>query len=155
MLAENKLFATLDPTTRRLRFPAEKEIIMADTVGFIRNLPKELMDAFRATLEELEAADLLLHVADASHPDLLQQISAVETILAEMELDRMPRLMILNKWDQLEAPARAELADAFPHALTISAKNGEGCKALLEELELLLLRHPASMVATDAPTVLN
>ena len=155
VLAENKLFATLDPTTRRLRFPAEKEIIMADTVGFIRNLPKELMDAFRATLEELEAADLLLHVADASHPDLLQQISAVETILAEMELDRMPRLMILNKWDQLEAPARAELADAFPDALTISAKNGEGCKALLEELELLLLRHPASMVATDAPTVLN
>ena len=155
VLAENKLFATLDPTTRRLRFPAEKEIIMADTVGFIRNLPKELMDAFRATLEELEAADLLLHVADASHPDLLQQISAVETILAEMELDRMPRLMILNKWDQLEAPARAELADAFPNALTISAKNGEGCKALLEELELLLLRHPASMIATDAPTVLN
>ena len=155
VLTENKLFATLDPTTRRLRFPAEKEIIMADTVGFIRNLPKELMDAFRATLEELEAADLLLHVADASHPDLLQQISAVETILAEMELDRMPRLMILNKWDQLEAPARAELADAFPHALTISAKNGEGCKALLEELELLLLRHPASMIATDAPTVLN
>lgn len=155
VLAENKLFATLDPTTRRLRFPAEKEIIMADTVGFIRNLPKELMDAFRATLEELEAADLLLHVADASHPDLLQQMSAVETILAEMELDRMPRLMILNKWDQLEAPARAELADAFPDALTISAKNGEGCKALLEELELLLLRHPASMVATDAPTVLN
>ena len=155
VLAENKLFATLDPTTRRLRFPAEKEIIMADTVGFIRNLPKELMDAFRATLEELEAADLLLHVADASHPDLLQQMSAVESILAEMELDRMPRLMILNKWDQLEAPARAELADAFPDALTISAKNGEGCKALLEELELLLLRHPASMVATDAPTVLN
>ena len=155
VLAENKLFATLDPTTRRLRFPAEKEIIMADTVGFIRNLPKELMDAFRATLEELEAADLLLHVADASHPDLLQQMSAVESILAEMELDRMPRLMILNKWDQLEAPARAELADAFPDALTISAKNGEGCKALLEELELLLLRHPASMIATDAPTVLN
>jgi len=155
VLAENKLFATLDPTTRRLRFPAEKEIIMADTVGFIRNLPKELMDAFRATLEELEAADLLLHVADASHPDLLQQISAVETILAEMELDRMPRLMILNKWDQLEAPARAELADAFPHALTISARTGDGCKALLDELELLLLRHPASLVATDTPTVLN
>ena len=155
VLAENKLFATLDPTTRRLRFPAEKEIIMADTVGFIRNLPKELFDAFRATLEELEAADLLLHVADASHPDLLQLISAVETILAEMELDRMPRLMILNKWDQLEAPARAELADAFPHALTISAKKGDGCKALLEELELLLLRHPASLVATDTPTILN
>ena len=94
-------------------------------------------------------------MADASHPDLLQQINAVETILAEMELDRMPRLLVLNKWDQLETPARAELADAFPNALPISAKKGEGCKALLEELELLLLRHPASMLATDTPTVLN
>ena len=154
VLAENKLFATLDPTTRRLRFPAEKELILADTVGFIRNLPKELMDAFRATLEELEAAQLLLHVADASHPDLLQQINAVETILAEMELDRVPRLLILNKWDQLEAPARAELADAFPLALPITAKTGEGCKVLLEELEMRLL-HEATTIVEDIPYSLN
>ena len=154
--AADQLFATLDTTTRQMYLvEAEESVSLSDTVGFIRDLPHGLVDAFQATLQEAIDADLLLHVADASHPDLLQQISAVETILAEMELDRMPRLMILNKWDQLEAPARAELADAFPHALTISAKKGDGCKALLEELELLLLRHPASLVATDTPTVLN
>lgn len=155
VLAENKLFATLDPTTRRLRFPAEREIILADTVGFIRNLPKELMDAFRATLEELEAADLLVHVADASHPDLLQQISAVETILAEMELDRVPRLLVLNKWDQLAAPARAELADAFPLALPVSAKSGDGLNSLLEQLETDLLTRNRPTVIPDMPFSLN
>lgn len=155
VLAENKLFATLDPTTRRLRFPAEREIILADTVGFIRNLPKELMDAFRATLEELEAADLRVHVADASHPDLLQQISAVETILAEMELDRVPRLLVLNKWDQLAAPARAELADAFPLALPVSAKSGDGLNSLLEQLETDLLTRNRPPVIPDMPFSLN
>lgn len=155
VLAENKLFATLDPTTRRLRFPAEREIILADTVGFIRNLPKDLMDAFRATLEELEAADLLVHVADASHPDLLQQISAVETILAEMELDRVPRLLVLNKWDQLAAPARAELADAFPLALPVSAKSGDGLNYLLEQLETDLLTRNRPPVIPDMPFSLN
>ena len=133
------LFATLDPTTRRLRFPAEREIILADTVGFIRNLPKELMDAFRATLEELESADLLVHVADASHPDLLQQITSVETILEELELQHMPRILLLNKWDLLDVPARAELADAFPHAIPVSARTGDGLKRLLEVLENMLL----------------
>ena len=155
VLVENKLFATLDPTTRRLRFPAEREIILADTVGFIRNLPKELMDAFRATLEELEAADLLVHVADASPPDLLQQISAVETILAEMELDRVPRLLVLNKWDQLAAPARAELADAFPLALPVSAKSGDGLNSLLEQLETDLLTRNRPPVIPDMPFSLN
>ena len=139
VLAETKLFATLDPTTRRLRFPAEREIILADTVGFIRNLPRELMDAFRATLEELESADLLVHVADASHPDLLQQITSVETILEELELQHMPRILLLNKWDLLDVPARAELADAFPHAIPVSARTGDGLKRLLEVLENMLL----------------
>ncbi len=139
VLAENRLFATLDPTTRRLRFPAEREIILADTVGFIRNLPRELMDAFRATLEELESADLLVHVADASHPDLLQQITSVETILEELELQHMPRILLLNKWDLLDVPARAELADAFPHAIPVSARTGDGLKRLLEVLENMLL----------------
>ncbi len=126
-----------------------------DTVGFIRNLPKELMDAFRATLEELEAADLLVHVADASHPDLLQQIAAVETILAEMELDRVPRLLALNKWDQLPAAARAELADAFPLALPVSARNGEGLAPLLERLETELLIRTGPPVITAQPFSLN
>ena len=146
VLAENKLFATLDPTTRRLRFPAEREIILADTVGFIRNLPKELMDAFRATLEELDAADVLVHVADASHPDLVLQMESVETILEELELHERPRLLVLNKWDKLPGPARAELQDAFPHALGVSALTGDGLNALLRRLEELLLQpHPLAI----------
>lgn len=139
VLAENKLFATLDPTTRRLRFPAEREIILADTVGFIRNLPRELMDAFRATLEELEAADLLIHVADASHPDMLQQVSSVEAILEDLELQHVPRLLVLNKWDSLALPVRAEMLDAFPGALPVSALRGEGLGALLATLEQRLI----------------
>ena len=94
--ANNRLFATLDTPSRLLTVSDTQDVVISDTVGFIRNLPIELMDAFRATLEELEAADLLVHVADASHPDLLQQIAAVETILAEMELGRVPRLLVLS-----------------------------------------------------------
>lgn len=158
VLAENKLFATLDPTTRRLRFPAEREIILADTVGFIRNLPQELMDAFRATLEELESADLLLHVADASHPDMLQQLSAVETILEELELHHIPRLLLLNKWDALPVPARAEMLDSFPDALPVSALRGEGMRPLLQALESRLLQaEPGSLPLPEemAPTLLQ
>lgn len=102
VLAENKLFATLDPSSRRLRFPQERELIITDTVGFIRSLPKELMEAFQATLEELAEADLLLHVADASHPELEMQVKAVETILENLKLHEIPRLLVLNKVDRLE-----------------------------------------------------
>lgn len=153
--AADKLFATLDPATRRLRFPAEREIILADTVGFIRNLPKELMDAFRATLEELDAASVLLHVADASHPDLLPQMASVETILEELELLHRPRLLVLNKWDRLPAPARAELRDAFPQALGVSALTGEGLDAVLRRLEEWLLQpHPLAVpVFPDAASL--
>lgn len=139
VLAENKLFATLDTTTRRLRFPAEREIVLADTVGFIRNLPGELMDAFRATLEELDAADLLVHVADASHADLLQQIDAVTATLEELGLERVPVLLVLNKWDLVDVVARASLGDMFPKAIHVSAKTGEGLAALLNAVEERLL----------------
>lgn len=154
VLTEDKLFATLDPTTRRLRFPAEREIILADTVGFIRNLPEELMDAFRATLEEMEAADLFVHVADAAHPDLVQQLEAVETILTDMKLDRVPRLLVLNKWDALTPDAQTNLTEAFPQAVYISARNGDGCKALLQKLEQRLLSdHPGlNMHTALSPT---
>ena len=137
--ANNRLFDTLDTTTRLLTVSDTLDVVISDTVGFIRNLPKELMDAFRATLEELESADLLVHVADASHPDLLQQITSVETILEELELQHMPRILLLNKWDLLDVPARAELADAFPHAIPVSARTGDGLKRLLEVLENMLL----------------
>ena len=130
VLAEDKLFATLDPTTRRLRFPQERELIITDTVGFIRSLPKALVEAFRATLEELEEADLMLHVADASHPECLQQIQAVETILAELGLQETPVLLLLNKVDALNSEQRDAMQEAFPEALFISAATREGLEAL-------------------------
>lgn len=147
VLAENRLFATLDPATRRLRVPGEREIVLSDTVGFIRNLPRELMDAFRATLEELALADFLVHVADASHPDLLQQIASVESILEELNLHAMPRVLALNKWDRLSEPARAELACAFPCAIALSAQTGQG----LNQLLLWLERQMAFKRALPAP----
>ncbi|MBL8912473.1 MAG: GTPase HflX [Archangium sp.] len=101
VLAEDKLFATLDPTSRRLRFPREHEVIITDTVGFIRDLPKDLVAAFRATLEELEDASLLLHVVDAADPARDMQIAAVENILESLELTNTPRLLVWNKVDRI------------------------------------------------------
>lgn len=117
------------------RFPEEHELVLADTVGFIRNLPKELTEAFQATLEELEAADLLLHVADASHPELDRQIAAVDGILADMELNEVPRILILNKWDRLEDEMRDILRDRWPDALPISAETRDGLSALSRCIE--------------------
>ena len=127
VLAEDKLFATLDPTTRRLRFPREREIILADTVGFIRDLPRDLARAFRATLEELDEADLLLHVVDAGDPAREQQIAAVETILGDLGLGETPRLLVLNKIDLVpeeeRAPAAARRARASGRA-DLGARSG-------------------------------
>jgi GTP-binding protein HflX len=100
--AEDKLFATLDPTSRRLRFPKDIEIIITDTVGFIRNLPNELLQAFKATLEELYEADMLVHVIDVSNPRFADQISVVEKQLRELELDKIPCLKVLNKIDVVD-----------------------------------------------------
>lgn len=139
VLTQNKMFATLDPTTRRLRFPRAKEIILADTVGFIRNLPKELFEAFLATLEELAAARLLIHVADATHADLQLQIEAVHNILEEMDLARIPRILVLNKWDALPTMDKLNLATMMPDAIPISANTGYGLDNLLSVLEEKLL----------------
>ncbi len=134
VLVENKLFATLDPTSRRLRFPREHEVIITDTVGFIRDLPKDLVNAFRATLEELEDASLLLHVIDASDPACFAQIAAVEKILSSLELLDAPRLLVWNKVDAL--------SDEAVHALlrqhggvAVSAKNRVGFEQLLQKAE--------------------
>lgn len=126
VLAENKLFATLDPTTRRLRFPEDHEIVLADTVGFIRDLPKELMEAFRATLEELNEADMLIHVLDASHPEMEQQLESVEKILEELGLSDIPRILLLNKWDNIPKNAQAPLLERFSDAFPVSALSGFG-----------------------------
>jgi GTP-binding protein HflX len=99
VVAENTLFATLNPVSRRLRFPEDREVIITDTVGFIRHLPKELMAAFRTTLEELDDADVLVHVLDASSPQIEVEKRAVESILAELNLDQKPRILVLNKTD--------------------------------------------------------
>ncbi len=111
--AEDQLFATLNPVSRRLRFPEDREVIITDTVGFIRQLPKELMAAFRTTMEELDDADLLLHVVDASSPHIDEERIAVDGILSELHLDRKPRLLVLNKTDRCDANEIAGLCARF------------------------------------------
>ena len=135
VLAEDKLFATLDPTTRRLRFPRERELVLADTVGFIRDLPNELKEAFRATLEELDEADLLIHVADASHPDFDRQLDSVEAILCDLKLESVPRLLVLNKIDKTPPDTLEGLSERFPGAVAVSAVTGEGMASLAAAIE--------------------
>jgi GTP-binding protein HflX len=138
VLAENKLFATLDPTSRRLRFPEDREIILTDTVGFIRHLPADLREAFMATLEELESADLLVHVADASHPEMDQQLEAVETILRDLNIDTIPRILALNKMDRLSSEQRETLTFLHPDAVFISALDRPTLAPLVERVKSLL-----------------
>jgi GTP-binding protein HflX len=102
VLVENKLFATLDPTSRRLRFPRDFEVIITDTVGFIRDLPKDLLEAFAATLEELNDADLLLHVVDVSNPQAEEHMASVERILTGLELHHKPTILVFNKMDRVD-----------------------------------------------------
>lgn len=134
VLAADKLFATLDTTTRRLRVPDEREVILADTVGFIRKLPKELKEAFRATLEELEAADLFIHVADASHPDLDRQIAAVSTILDDLELGNVPTILVLNKWDRVAEEEKEGILERYPGSQLVSALRGENLDGLAQAI---------------------
>jgi GTP-binding protein HflX len=133
-LAADKLFATLNPTSRRLRFPTERELIINDTVGFIHDLPAELVAAFRATLEELSETDLLVHVVDASAAEFRDQIGAVERILAELELDDPPRLLVFNKIDRLEAEELAQRNRAYD-AIAISALDEESTRPLMQAIE--------------------
>ncbi|CAM2060159.1 GTPase [Desulfovibrionales bacterium] len=132
VFTENKLFATLDPTTRRLRFPQKCNLIITDTVGFIRRLPAELITAFHATLKELETANLLLHVANAGHQEIEEQIVAVEGILQEMELAHISTLLVLNKWDLLPPAKQVRLQRRFPEAIPVSALTKEGLANLAD-----------------------
>lgn len=138
-LAENKLFATLDPTTRYCLLPHHQKILLTDTVGFIRKLPHTLVESFKATLEEVELADILLHVVDISHPQYEEQIEAVTNILKELHADEKPTLLIFNKIDQLQYPAKLEAQLArFPRSVAISAKSGLGLEQLRKALHYLL-----------------
>lgn len=134
VLAESRLFATLDPSSRRLRFPRDTEVIITDTVGFIKDMPKELRVAFRATLEELEGADLLLHVIDAANPDYAAQIKTVDRILSELELHQIPVIRVLNKMDIIDAQTmRMQIVETG--GIPISANAGETLMPLIEKME--------------------
>lgn len=142
VLIENRLFSTLDPVSRRLRFPSEREVILTDTVGFIRDLPPELVNAFRATLEELQDADLLLHVVDLSDPAYVEQIEAVVRILGDLELEQKPRVLVFNKLDRVDVQEAENLCHRH-QAIGISAQDIETLTPLLEVIErhLLTLAH--------------
>src|SRR5207302_10473710 len=143
VLAENKLFATLDPTSRRLKFPRDREVIITDTVGFIRDLPKDLVAAFRATLEELDDAALLLHVIDAADPAREAQVVAVERILDQLGLGEKPRLLVWNKSDRVD-PAELEALLRDKGGVAISAVTREGLDALLVKAERTLFAESQS-----------
>jgi GTP-binding protein HflX len=137
VLAEDVLFATLDPTSRRLRFPRDREVIITDTVGFIRDLPEDLVNAFRATLEELDDADLLLQIVDASDPNLESHVAAVEKILGDLDLLETPRLLVFNKVDRLR-PGEGEAIANTRGGVAISASTRAGLPELLHRCDQIL-----------------
>lgn len=153
VLAESKLFATLDPSSKRLRFPRDQEVLITDTVGFIRDLPKDLMAAFRATLEELENADLLLHVVDISNPRYPEQIEAVETIINELELAHIRVVLALNKIDLIPPDLVDQLALRLD-GIAISARDRTTLPPLIEKMAELLqdrMAGPSGTVYGAAP----
>ena len=155
VLVEDKLFATLDPTSRRLRFPRDREVIITDTVGFIRDLPEDLVTAFRATLEELYDADLLLHVVDASDPRHERQIRAVEAILRDLGLDGKRRLLVFNKADRLP-PGEGDALAHHGDGVAVSALSRAGLPELLHRCDRILFsggRVSVADVEASAPAV--
>ncbi len=133
VLVEDKLFATLDPTVRRVRLPEGQTVLLADTVGFIHKLPHQLVEAFKGTLEEVRAADLLVHVVDVAHPNWVEQARVVESVLAELGADQVPLLRVFNKIDV--GTDGAALPPSGPDAVRISARTGAGFPALLAAIE--------------------
>ena len=149
VLAENKLFATLDPTSRRLKFPRDREVIITDTVGFIRDLPRDLVAAFRATLEELEEADLLLHVVDASDPRHDEQAEAVERVLSSLDVEGTPRLLVYNKADRVPDVARTlALRD---DGVAVSSVSRAGFPDLIARCEEILWKRGKVLAPGDEP----
>jgi len=137
-VASNALFVTLDPLVRRVRLPDRRELLVSDTVGFIDRLPHSLVAAFRATLEEVAEADLLLHVIDAAAPDRDRHIAAVHSVLHEVGAERVPAIDVFNKCDRLDAAERARLSATHPGALSVSALTGEGREDVIAAMETRL-----------------
>jgi GTP-binding protein HflX len=144
--AERRMFATLDPTSRRLRLPRDQEIIINDTVGFIRDLPQDLLAAFKATLEEVEQSDLLIHLIDGSSPQFDNQFASVNRILDELKLGHIPRLLVLNKSD-IAVPEEIENRSRVHGAIAISAIDHRTLAPLTDEISRLLPRKPGEKVA--------
>lgn len=153
VLADDQLFATLDPTTRQIELPNKQACLLTDTVGFIRKLPHHLVDAFKATLEEVNEADLLLHVVDASHPRVEEQMAAVAAVLKELDAHEKPMLTVFNKTDSERGRVQAaRLAERVTHSVAISATTGAGMEQLTqmitdllrERVEHIFVKLPAS-----------
>ncbi len=135
VLIEDALFATLDPTTRRTTTEDGRVYTVTDTVGFVRHLPHQLVEAFRSTLEEVADADLILHVVDGSHPDPEGQIAAVREVFAEIGADKVAEIVVINKADAADPMVLARLTQREPHSVVVSARTGEGIPALLSMIE--------------------
>jgi len=142
VLVADQLFATLDPTVRRLRLPGGRSATLSDTVGFVRKLPHDLVEAFRSTLEEVALASLILHVADASAEDVEEQVAAVRDVLAEIGAGGIPEVLVLNKMDLLSDVDRARAGRRHPEGVPVSALRGEGLEPLLEQVEAAIPRLP-------------
>jgi GTP-binding protein HflX len=141
--AEQRMFATLDPTSRRLRLPREQEVIVNDTVGFIRDLPPDLLSAFRATLEEISDSNLIIHLVDSPNPRWVQQVESVERILGDLHLAEIPRLLALNKADLVDAAAmearrRQMQASGQRECVALSATRAQTLQPLLEKAGAIL-----------------
>ncbi|MGH8827120.1 MAG: GTPase HflX, partial [Jiangellaceae bacterium] len=147
VLVEDALFATLDPAVRRSQTGDGRVFTIADTVGFVRHLPHELIESFRSTLEEVADADLILHVVDGSHPDPEGQLAAVRAVLADIGAGGVPELVVVNKADTADPLVVARLLRIEPHAIAVSARTGEGMGALRELIERELPRPPIEVDA--------
>jgi len=145
VLVEDALFATLDPTTRRTQTPDGRVFTLTDTVGFVRHLPHQLVEAFRSTLEEVARADLVLHVVDAAHPDPESQITAVREVLLEIGAASVPELVVVNKVDVADALVLGRLRRREPGALFVSARSGEGLRELVGAVEARLPHPPVEV----------
>jgi GTP-binding protein HflX len=140
VLVENALFATLDPTVRKTQTADGREYTLADTVGFVKELPHQLVEAFRSTIEEIAHSDLVVHVVDASHPDPAGQIQTVRNVLAEVDAQNVKELLVFNKCDLVDLEQQIALRGMEPGAVLVSAATGEGIPELLEKIEALLPR---------------
>jgi len=148
VLVDDSLFATLDPAVRRARTPAGRAFTLTDTVGFVRHLPHQLVDAFRSTLEEVTDADLILHVVDGSDADPRAQIAAVREVLAEIGVGDVPEIVVINKADQADPIEVEGLRLSERGAVVVSAHTGDGMDELLREIDRLLPRHDTEVVVT-------